>query len=141
MNTATKTIIQGIPMSHIAIALSVMVFMLIIPALVEPKKFREALEQFFNSSTAVIRLAAFIHLFIAFLILNTHWTIKFSSTRSIMTVIGYLLLLKGIVWFWFPAYICEIKLKLLRKKWALYAITAVGLIFALGFGYLGIWVY
>lgn len=138
---AVTKVISGIPMSHIALGLSVVCFLYALPALIEPKKFREALEEFFNLHNAAFRLAAFFHLLVAFLILNTHWTVKLSSTRSIMTVVGYLLLIRGILWLWFPDFVKWTSKKIILKENGVYVIAFVSLLLGAGFGYLGIWVY
>lgn len=138
---ASKTVIQGIPMSHIAIALSIASFMFVLPALLEPKKFREAMDEFFRGGHALLRLAAFAHLFVAFLILNTHWTFNWDSGRALMTGIGYLLVLRGLLWLWAPGWVTNMSRKFLQKEWGVYVVAFVGLIFAVGFGYLGLWVF
>lgn len=136
-----KTVIQGIPMSHIAIGLAVLIFVFTLPAIFDPKKFRHSIDEFFSAGNAVLRTAALFHFLVAFLILNTHWTIKFSSTRSIMTVLGYLLLLRGIVWIWFPDFVREKARKFLQKEYSVYVMGFAGLAFTVGLGYLGWWVY
>lgn len=137
----TKKIIQGIPMSHIAIGLAVLCLLFALPALFEPKKFRAALEEFFNGGSALMRVTALFHLLIAFLILNTHWTVKLDSSRSILTIIGYLILLRGIIWLWSPSAVKQLQHKFMQKNSSVAVIAILGLLFAIGFGYLGIWIY
>lgn len=136
-----KTIIQGIPMSHIALGLAVLVLVFTLPAIFDPKRFRQSIEEFFSAGNAVLRVTALFHLLVAFLILNTHWTIKLSSSRSIMTVLGYLLVLRGIAWIWFPDFVREKAKKFLQKDSSVYVMGFFGLVFAVGLGYLGWWVY
>ncbi|GEM_PF-6910400 len=136
-----KTIVYGIPMSHIALGLSALCFLFVIPAIFDPKKFRQNLEEFFNAGNSLLRVAALFHLLVAFFIINTHWTIKFSSTRSIMTVLGYLIFLRGVIWLWFPGFVREKARKFLQKDYSIYVMGFLGLVFAVGLGYLGLWVY
>lgn len=137
----TKTLIQGIPMSHIAIGMAVMTLMIVIPALFNPKKFREGMSHFFDSGDTTLRVANLSSLLVAFLILNTHWTIKLTSTRSIMTVIGYLLLIRCFIWMWFPEKARMMMKRVLHSDTGFAIMRVLMVIFCLGFGYLGIWVY
>lgn len=138
---ATKTVIQGIPMKHLALFLGLIALIMVIPALLNPKKFREGIEEFANSGNGLFRLGAALHLLIAFLIINSHWTIKFSSDRSIMTVIGYLLALRGILWMWFPGFARSMMKKMVRTDAGVYVMALVGILFVVGMGYLGFKVY
>lgn len=142
---AVTRVINGISLSHLAIALSVLSFTMVLPALLEPKKFREAVEEFFSSSNALIRTAAFFHLLVGFLIINSRWSITFDSWKnflwSLMAILGYLMLARGIVWLWFPNFVKNKSRKFLQKENSVYIMAFVGLLFAFGLGYLGIWVY
>lgn len=115
-------------------------FIFIIPAIVRPKKFFEAMDAFLNSGDTTLRIAALVNFLIAFLVLNTRWSIK-GDVRSIMAVFGYLLVLRGIVWLWFPSFFRNMMKKALHSEYGLYVMTFFGLVFALGMGYLGWWVY
>lgn len=134
-------VIQGIPMSHISLGLAIFCLIIAIPAFYNAKKYREAFEDFFNSGNASIRIAAILYFAIAFVILNTHWTIKLSSNRSIMTVLGYLLALHGVIWMWFPSFTRKQVIKFMQNNSMLYAVAGVLTLVAIGLGYLGIWVY
>lgn len=136
-----KTIIQGIPMSHIALALGILVLIMVLPIFYSPKKFKSAMEDFLNSGNTALRMVALAELLAAFIILNTHWTIKLNSTRSIMTVIGYLLALRGVIQMWFPAFIRQKTIKWLQKDLYIYVMGVVGLLIGGGLIYLGNWVY
>lgn len=142
---AVKKVINGIPLSHLALGLSVMSLIFVLPALFDPKKFREAMVEFFSGSNALIRTAAFIHLFIAFLILNTKWSIKLNTGKntllSIMSIFGYLILARSIIWLWFPDFVKNKARKFLSKESSVYIVAFLGLLFTFGLGYLGIWVY
>jgi uncharacterized protein YjeT (DUF2065 family) len=135
-----KTVIQGLPMSHIAMGLAVLILLSVLPAFVNPKGYRRAMEELFANNWAV-RATGILALFIAFFILNTHWTVKLNSTRSIMTVLGYLLVLKGVVRVWFPGFCRTMVTKFFKNDLNTYILATLGLIIGLGVGYLGIWVY
>lgn len=141
MLAAAKTVIQGIPMSHISIGLSAYVLLVALSAFYKPKKFREAIHEFLNSGSAIIRIGAILCFFIAFIILNTHWTVKVWSDRSIMTVLGYLIVLKGIILFLSPDLVRRMANKILQTDKSVYIVAVVSLIIGLGTGYLGIWIY
>lgn len=137
---AARTVIQGIPMSHIALGIAVLLLIYVLPALYDPRKFRAAVEEIMGSNIA-IRMSAFICFIIAFLILNTHWTVSMSSNRSIMTIIGYLLIVKGAIRLWFPEIVRKMGRKFMQKDSHIYVFAILGLLIALGFGYLGLKVY
>jgi len=140
MLAVTKTITNGIPLTHIAFAFSAWCFIAILPAIFDPKKFREALDEFFSSSNAVIRLSSMVHFFLAFLILNSKWSLnlKDALTLTIMTGFGYLLLIIGILWFWSPILIKVTIRRILQKEASIYVLAVLGILMGTGFGYLSI---
>ncbi|MBI4995186.1 hypothetical protein HZC21_06150 [Candidatus Peregrinibacteria bacterium] len=138
---AGKIVMQGILTKNLAIGLSVLILLMVLPALFDPKKFRAAVDEFLNAGNAAMRLNALYLLLIAFLILNTRWKLNFKSWNAVLGVIGYLILLKGIIRFWFPELSRNIIRKWMHKDYGVYLMAFIGLIIALGLGYLGIWVY
>lgn len=143
MLTATtgKTVIQGILTKNLAIGLAVLILLAVLPALFDPKRFRSAVDEFLNAGNVVMRLTGIIILLIAFLILNTRWKLNFQSWNAVIGVLGYLMLIKGIVRLWFPELSRNIIRKWMHKDYGVYLMALFGLIIALGLGYLGIWVY
>ena len=139
--TAGKIVIQGILTKHLAIGLAVLILLMVLPALFDPKKFRVAVDEFLIAGNGVMRLSALGTLLIAFLILNTRWKINFSSWTAVLVVIGYLVLLKSVVRFWFPEFSRNMVRKWMHKDYGVYLMAFLGLVIALGLGYLGIWVY
>lgn len=138
---AVRTVTSGIPLSHLAIGLSLMGFIFVLPALFDPKKFREAVLEFFGSNHVFMRIVALFHLLVAFLILNTRWTLNWNSKQSILVLVGYLILLRGVMWLWFPEFVSKMARRFLQKEWFVPAMSVVGLLVMAGIGYLGIWVY
>lgn len=138
---APQIVLQGIPMKHLALFIGFIALVISIPALFNPKKFREGVEELVHSGNGFFRLGAVVHFLIALLIINTHWTIKFNSNRSIMTVIGYLLALRGVLWMWFPGFSRGMMKKMVRTDTGVYVMGFVGLLFAAGMAYLGFKVY
>lgn len=136
----TKNVIQGIPMSHIAMGLAVLILVLVLPALFNPKKFKHAMGEFF-ANHMLVRMSGVFALLCAFIILNTHWTIKLNSSRSIMTVLGYLAVLKGIARIWFPETGEKMVKKWMANETFYYVGVGVALLIGLGVGYLGWFVY
>lgn len=138
---AGKIVIQGILTKHLAIGLAVLILLMVLPALFDPKKFRSAVDEFLNAGNVVMRLSALFTLLLAFLILNTRWKINFSSWTAVLVVIGYLVLLKSVVRLWFPEFSRNMVRKWMHKDYGVYLMAFLGLVIALGLGYLGIWVY
>lgn len=134
---AAAKVITRIPMSHTALALGIICFLLAVPAFFDPKKFKAALEEFYNAGKPVMRLTAFVFFGVAFLILNSHWSIT-KNARGILTVLGYLLALKGIAWLWFPGWVSKMKLRWLQKPNMPLLIGVVLLLASIGLVYLGI---
>lgn len=135
-----KTVIQGIKIEHLSIALAILLLLFALPALFDPKRFREAAKDFFASSP-LVRLAGFLFLIVAFLILNTHRGINLNSARSIMAALGYLIAIKGVVWLWFPGFARKFAMKKFENDARVYIFAFVCILAAVGLGYLGIWVY
>lgn len=138
---AGKTVIQGMLTKNLAIGISVLMLLAVLPALFDPKKFRSAVDEFLNAGNAVMRLTGLFLLLVAFLILNTRWKLNFQSWNAVIGVLGYLILLKGIIRLWFPEVSRNIIHKWMHKDYGVYLMAFFGLIIALGLGYLGIWVY
>lgn len=134
-------VINGMSLSHLAMAIAVFYLLILLPALVEPKKYKAAMEEFIGSGNTLIRMASVFYLLLAFLILNTRWTVNFSSSRSIMAALGYLLLIKGAVWLWFPNFARKNIKRLMANKPLWFFAAFFGFVIALGLGYLGLWVY
>ena len=137
----SKTVIQGIKLNHLAVWLALVALVVVIPALFNPKKFKDAMLEFANAGNVVMRLAALTHLLIAFLILNTHKLIDTANPRSIMAVLGYLIFLRGVVWLWWPNWVRERIKRVMNKNYGVHLMGFVALVFAVLLGYLGIWVY
>ncbi|MBI5413584.1 hypothetical protein HZA42_04520 [Candidatus Peregrinibacteria bacterium] len=140
MTTVAATIISGVPMSHTALALGIVCLLLALPAFFDPKKFKAAMEEFFSAGKPVMRLTAFVFFGTAFFILNSHWSIT-KNARGLLTVLGYLLVLKGICWLWFPGWISKMKLRWLQKPYMPLLAGGLLLLIGVGLAYLGIWVY
>lgn len=138
---AAKTIVNGIPLDHLAVGISLMTFLFVMPALFEPKGFRRAFEAFVDEGDSALRLMAVANLLIAFLILNSYWKLNFNSPRTFMSVLGYLVLLRSIVWLWFPSFVREKMKRVMKKEWGVYIVSFIGLVVGLLYGYLGLWVY
>ena len=138
---AASTIIQGIPLSHIATGFSLAMFIFSIPVLFDPRKFRAVVEEFLNMGNVIMRIVGIIDLLLAFLVLNTYWRFNLNSPRTFMSVIGYILLIRGIMRIWFPLVTREAIRKILHKDYALYILGVTGFCLALILGYLGLWVY
>lgn len=134
-------VVNGIPMSHVALLLAFLILVFSLPALFAPRKFGKSVENFLAAGDHAMRLTGVLLILLAFFILNTHWTVKLSSNRSIMTVVGYLLALSGVIRIWFPLWTRRMVADCVNKPWCISLAGFIGLALAGGFGYLGLWVY
>lgn len=135
-----KTVIQGIKIGHLSVGLAVVVLLFALPILFNPKGFRAAMKEFVDNSSTV-RVAGLVILVVAFLILNTRRGLTFNSPMVIMAIIGYLAIIKGAIFIWFPKFVQEYTAKLFRKDLYLYLCGVIALLFAVALIYLGCWVY
>lgn len=136
-----QTFIQGISMSHMAIFISILMFAVLIPALFAPKKFKAAVEEFLDMGNAMIRFSSVFLFLVAFFVINSHWSVRVWSNRSILSVFGYLLVIKGLCHLWFPEFVRRSTKKFLNSPEAIFLISILGLLVAAGIGYLGFWTY
>ncbi len=85
---------------NLLIGMAIYIFIVCLPALIWPHKFRKALKAF-SSDENLVRTTSFIIFIFAFLFLSTHWEFagKWYMTISIL---GWLALLKGIFFLWAP---------------------------------------
>ncbi len=128
-------------MGHIALGLAVLHLIVAIPALFDQKKFREGMLELIDSSNVVLRGVGFIHLLIAFFIFNTHWTVKLDDSRSIMTVLAYLMVFKGLMCIWFTNAFRALVRSFVKKNYSALLGGFLSLAVAVGLGYLGRYVY
>lgn len=128
-------------MSHIAFGLAALCLTIAVPALFNQKKFREAMAEFFDAPRTTLRGAGFANLIIAFFIFNTHWTVKLNESRSIMTVLAYLLVFRGIMCIWFTDAVRTLGRTFLKKSYSGILIGFIHLALAVGLGYLGRYVF
>ncbi|MFA5947991.1 MAG: hypothetical protein WC806_03395 [Candidatus Gracilibacteria bacterium] len=111
------------------ISLSIYIFILIIPGLINPNYFRKSYKKLYSESEYVRILAMFALLF-GFLFLSVNY-IPTKNISAIIPIFGYLMVLKGIILFWFPN-VAKTKIKFLFASdrttalWCLLAL-AVGL--------------
>lgn len=137
---ATRTVI-GFKISHVAIWLALIALAFALPALLNPKKFKEAMMEFLNANNVVMRIAAMMNFLIAFFLLNTHKGLSFNTPRSFIALAGWLLVARGVMWLWFPDSARSMMKRVVLKPYGTYLMAGLAIVFALGFGYLGIWVY
>lgn len=138
---AIRTVVSGIPLGHLAVAISIFVLLNVVAALFDPKKFREAIQEVLHAGNIQIRIIGVLRMLIAFLILNTYWKINFTTPKTFMSVLGYLLLLRGVMCFFFPSSMRALGERFMRKDSTLYIFAFIALVAGLGLGYLGLFVY
>lgn len=111
------------------ISLSIYIFILIIPGIISPNYFRKSYKKLYSEADYIRILAMFALLF-GFLFLSVNY-IPTNDISAIIPILGYLMVIKGIVLFWFPN-LSKAKVKFLFSSdrttalWCLLAL-AVGL--------------
>jgi hypothetical protein len=126
--------------SFLLIALAVLMAILFIPAILSTKKFQKAMKKFF-SKEELIRLVGLFTLLSSFLFLSVHW--KFTGGWFMLVpILGWLMLIKGISYIWFPEFTYSIMKKTLLKSEALTGVMAfVELLLAIGLTYVALYIY
>lgn len=88
------------------IGLAIFMAIIYLPAFVNPQKFRKTLKSF-CSEIEVVRLSGAFCLLLSMMFLSVHW--KFSDGWMMMiSIIGWIILIKGVLWVWNPELIKRI---------------------------------
>ena len=95
------------------IALAILIAVVYLPALANPKKFRKALRNWACEKEAV-RTSGFLMFLLAMMFLSVHWKLT-GKWMMVISILGWLTLLKGTVFIWNPDWI-----KRIIKKWKIY---------------------
>lgn len=124
----------------LAIALSVYLLLMSIPAVVNVRGFQKAIKEIYKS-TVLLRLGGLFALLFAFFILNAEYKLE-QNWETVMSVIGWLCLVKGVLLLWFPGWMGDLGKKIALKSETLMAVWGLFMLFiAVGIGYLGLFVY
>ena len=122
-------------------ALIVLLAIILLPALANPKYFRKSVKGFMTNIN-FIRITALINLIIGFLFLSVHWKLTNEWLMTI-SIIGWLAVLKGIVYFWFPEFIKKRAKKTILKSdkfvsiWAFFGVVLTVILAYITFNLIG----
>ena len=95
-------------------ALVIWILIFYVPALVHPRRFQKALKPILTDRTNT-RLVGGMILLIALMFLSVEW--RFSQDYLlVIPILGWLSLLKGIYFIWFPDHVKQLTKKLLLKS-------------------------
>lgn len=126
--------------SFLLIALAVYCAVILIPALLYPKKFISETKTLLTN-IEFTRFTGLYGLLISFLFLSVHW--KFNDGwYMLISIIGWLAFIKSVVRLWWPKYVAK-----MAKKWTISSEKSVtlwsfvGLLFAIGLVYIALYVY
>ncbi|MBT3864478.1 hypothetical protein HOE67_04450 [Candidatus Peregrinibacteria bacterium] len=122
------------------VAFAIMMIIVLFPALLNPKKFQKAIKQMV-SDEAQTRLLGLWILTISFLFLSVHWKLT-GGWYIIIPIIGWLALIKGCIYIWFPKTIQKIAKKVWLKSENKTGILAfIDLLAIIALLYIGIYIY
>jgi len=126
--------------SFLLIALAVYIAVILIPAILFPKKFIEATKEI-TASTVNIRILGFVVMIVAFLFLSVHWKLN-GGWFILIPILGWLSFLKGIMFLIFPETIQKFTKKIFFKSDTTLTIIAfVELLMAIGLTYVALYIY
>ena len=83
-------------------AFATLIAVLYLPAIVKPKAFRKQITKFISNADNC-RFTGILMMLTSFLYLSTHWELSQDWMMSI-SIIGWVMLFKGLIYFWFPGY-------------------------------------
>ena len=107
----------------------------ILPALVCPKYWRKELHNLFKKPEN-IRIIGVLRLLIGFLILSVHWEFTGGWLMTI-SIIGWIVVIKGIMDIWFPGYVTKkIEKQILKSEKYIAVLGFLGVLFAVALLYI-----
>lgn len=126
-------------LSSLSIGISVLALSMGLPAIFKPALFGKGFLDMFDEESEV-RILGLINMVFAFFILNTGAKIVWDSTAWIIAL-GWLLLLRGIIFLWKPEFVQKnLKIIMMKKNSSLF-IGLILLAMGLLYGYLGLYIY
>jgi hypothetical protein len=122
------------------IAFAIFMTILFLPALLNTKKFQKEIKRFMKDENA-LRLGAFFLMIISFLFLSVHW--KFTGGwYMLIPIIGWGMLIKGAIWFWFPEFTYKMVKKFyIKSENQTGLLSFFELLLTIGILYVGIYIY
>jgi len=126
--------------SFLLVALAIYIAVILIPALLYPKKFIKAVKEVMDSK-ASMRIVGMNILIIAFLFLSVHWKLN-GGWFVLIPILGWLSFAKGIMYMIFPEAVQKLAKKVFFKSEKILTTVAfVDLLFAIGLIYVALYIY
>jgi len=127
--------------SLLLIGFAIMVAAVFIPAILNPKKWQKSAKKIMSDET-MMRNNAFMIMIFSFLFLSVHW--KFNGGWFILIpIIGWLTLVKALVYLWFPKFVYRMAKKYYLKSENTLTLLAflMLLVFSIGLTYVALYIY
>lgn len=125
--------------SLLLIAISVLMAVILIPAILFTKEFQKIIKDM-TSDTKTVRMMGMFSILISFLFLSVHW--KFTGGWFIIIpIMGWLAFLKGVFYLWMPKYEYKITQKFFKSETIIGLMAFVGLLVAIGLTYVALYIY
>lgn len=126
-------------LSKLAVFLAFLYLAVGLPALFAPDGFRKAALKF-RKKTTNLQISAIISLLFGYLILREYHLIQ-KNWETVLSVIGYLALIKGLVSLWWPGFTKSQIKKFVKMKYGVLITGILSVALGLFIGYLGFYVY
>ena len=125
--------------SLLLIAISVLMAVMLIPAILFTKQFQKIMKDM-HSDEKTVRMTGMFSLLISFLFLSVHW--KFTGGWFIVIpIIGWLSFVKGVLRLWMPKYVNKMTQKFFKSETTVGLMAFVGLLIAIGLTYVALYIY
>lgn len=126
--------------SLLLIAMAVLLAVIMIPAILNTKKWQKAMKKTASDEVS-IRILSFFTLLVSFLFLSVHWKLT-GGWFIIIPIIGWLALIKAVVYLWWPEFVYTMAKKTYLKSEGMTALIAfLGLVIAIGLTYVALYIY
>jgi len=126
--------------SFLLISLAVYTAVVLIPAILFPKKFITATKEI-TESTANMRILGFMIMIVSFLFLSVHWKLN-GGWFILIPIFGWLTFIKGIMFLLFPETVqLSAKKFFLKSETVLTIVSFVALLMAIGITYVALYIY
>ncbi|MFH1218789.1 MAG: hypothetical protein V1679_03030 [Candidatus Peregrinibacteria bacterium] len=96
------------------LAIAAIMIVIFLPALAFPGKFQKAMKNIVKSEEHV-RVISLFWFILSFMMLSVYWKLT-KEWFTIFSILGWLLLLKAVVWLWFPEFVHKTVKKIVLKS-------------------------
>ncbi|MBU1992627.1 MAG: hypothetical protein ABH856_00155 [Patescibacteria group bacterium] len=127
-------------LKSVSIGIGLLLVIIYLPFVFNYKAWKkEGLE--FLGDKKIVRLCGLLMMLMAFLMLRVHSTFEWAWPVAV-SIMGWMLLLKGLIWFWFPGWVKKFASTFMAKhEWALVIGGLIGLGIGVLYEYLGFYMF